>query len=90
MMHTEVGMKPTGQISIKKATNIHTYIHTYVHKLYFSLNLRVAIIKANFSTKTITKHTTTKQNKTKQRKTNSILSKYLEQQFPKGKMVEFN
>ena len=65
-------------------TSIHTYIHTYIHKLYFSSNLRVAIIKANFSKKTITRHTTTKQNKTKQRKTNSILSKYLEQQFPKG------
>ena len=33
------------------------YIHTYIHKLYFSSNLRVAIIKANISEKTITKVT---------------------------------
>ena len=33
------------------------YIHTYIHKLYFSSNLRVAIIKANISEKTITKIT---------------------------------
>ena len=32
-------------------------IHTYIHKLYFSSNLRVAIIKANISEKTITKVT---------------------------------
>ena len=32
-------------------------IHTYIHKLYFSSNLRVAIVKANFSEKTITKIT---------------------------------
>ena len=31
--------------------------HTYIHKLYFSSNLRVAIIKANISEKTITKVT---------------------------------
>ena len=36
---------------------LHTYIHTYIHKLYFSSNLRVAIIKANISEKTITKVT---------------------------------
>ena len=38
-------------------TSIHTYIHTYIHKLYFSSNLRVAIVKANFFEKTITKIT---------------------------------
>ena len=32
-------------------------IHIYIHKLYFSSNLRVAIVKANFSEKTITKIT---------------------------------
>ena len=32
-------------------------VHTYIHTLYFSSNLRVAIINANFSEKTITKIT---------------------------------
>ena len=36
---------------------MHACMHTYKHKLYFSSNLRVAIIKANFSEKTITKIT---------------------------------
>ena len=35
---------------------VFTRQHTYIHKLYFSSNLRVANIKANFSEKTVTKN----------------------------------
>ena len=41
----------------KRFVMMSKYIHTYIHKLYFSSNLRVAIIKANISEKTITKIT---------------------------------